>query len=46
MLEKLYYLIEQITMIVCLFGLYGKKVKVDILTMVALVVNIAIYSLF
>ena len=46
MVEKLYYLIEEITMIVCLFGLYGKKVKVDILTMVALVVNIAIYSLF
>lgn len=44
MVEKLYYLIEEITMIVCLFGLYGKKVKVDILTMVALVVNMLTFS--
>ena len=45
MVEKLYYLLEEITMIVCLFGLYGKKVKVDILTTVVLVMNMFIFSL-
>lgn len=45
MVEKLYYLLEEITMIVCLFGLYGKKVKGDILTTVVLVMNMFIFSL-
>ncbi len=44
MVEKIYYLVEEITMIVCLFGLYGKKVKFDILAISALLVNILIYN--
>jgi len=44
MVENIYYLLEEITMIVCLFGLYGKKVKFDILAISALLVNILIYN--
>ncbi len=44
MVEKLYYLLEELTMIICLFGLYGKKVKIDILTMMALIVNMILFS--
>lgn len=45
MVENLYYLVEEITMIVCLFGVYGKRVKIDILTMSTIVVNMIIFNL-
>lgn len=45
MLENIYFLLEEFTMIICLFGLYGKKIKIDILTMVAIVINMVLFSM-
>ena len=45
MVENLYYLVEDITMIICLFGLFRKRVNINILTMETLVINLIIFNL-
>lgn len=45
MVENLYVLVEQITIILCLFALYDRKFKIDILTMGVLVVNMILFCI-
>lgn len=45
MLEKVYLLIEVLSMILCLCGLYGKKFRIDIPTIGIITINILVFSL-
>lgn len=44
MVENLLFLAEQMAILLCLCGLFGRKFKLDILTMVALVVNMVLFN--
>ena len=42
MLENLCLLIEQFSVIFCLFALYGKKIKIDVFTMSVIGINVMV----